>query len=148
MEKIKTLIHKYAEVIKYLISGGLTTVVSVGSYWIFADKLGVDPLIANIYSWILAVTFAFFINKLWVFESHTDSKAAFFKEMGLFYGARLASLGGEELILFLTIKLLGMNAIVAKVIAQVFVLVFNYIFSKLVIFKKKKTEETERSIDS
>ena len=140
MEKIKQLFNKYSEVIKYLISGGLTTVVSIGSYWLFADKLGVDPLIANIYSWILAVTFAFFINKLWVFESKTKTKKAFFKEMGLFYGARLASLGGEELILFLTIKLLGMNDIVAKVIAQVFVLIFNYVVSKLLIFRKKKEE--------
>ncbi len=140
MEKIKQLFNKYSEVIKYLISGGLTTVVSIGSYWLFADKLGVDPLIANIYSWILAVTFAFFINKLWVFESKTKTKKAFFKEMGLFYGARLASLGGEELILFLTIKLLGMNDIVAKVIAQVFVLIFNYVVSKPLIFRKKKEE--------
>ena len=73
MKKLKELFYKYEEIILYLIVGGLTTIVSLGSYYLLVytilnPKVAVELQIANIISWILAVTFAYFANRRDVFK--------------------------------------------------------------------------------
>lgn len=138
MEKIKQLILKlwYSEAIRYLVIGGLTTVISIVSYWLFL-QLGVHYTVANVLSWIIAVLFAYLANKLFVFQTRGVRGMALLLEILLFFGARVFSLLVEEGGLALFIETLHMNELVAKLIMQVVVIVLNYIFSKLVIFKKK-----------
>lgn len=72
--KIKELYLKYKEIINYLIFGGLTTIVSFGSYYVSARIMGIDEVVSNVISWILAVLFAYITNKLFVFESKANRK--------------------------------------------------------------------------
>ena len=140
------LYAKYREMIMYVFVGGLTTVISFAShflaYYVAFDlcKLteGISVGIAVTISWISAVTFAFFTNKSMVFRSVTTTKKGFWREFFLFYTARLASLGVEQLFMFITVTHLGFNQFWMKIAVQVVILVLNYLFSKLVIFKKKK----------
>ena len=74
------LYKKYKEVINYLIFGGLTTVVSMVSYFIFTRVFGIDEVVSSAISWFCAVTFAYITNKIWVFESKTNTVGSFFKE--------------------------------------------------------------------
>ncbi len=124
------------ETVSYIVFGVLTTVVSFVSQMLFAS-LGTPAWVNTIGSWICAVTFAYVVNKLFVFESHTDTRAAFLRELWLFFAARLASLGMELVFMFVTVDLLHFSEAICKLIAQVFILVANYIFSKLIIFKKQ-----------
>lgn len=124
------------ETISYIIFGVLTTVVSFVSQMIFAS-FGWHVTVNTVGSWVCAVLFAYVVNKLFVFESKTDSAKAFWRELGLFIGARVASLGMELVFMFVTVELLDFSEAVCKLIAQVFILVANYIFSKLFIFRKK-----------
>ena len=55
---------KYKEVLLYLFFGGLTTVISIGSYAFFDISMHMDPMIANIFSWIIAVLFAYVTNRI------------------------------------------------------------------------------------
>lgn len=138
-KKINALIVKYKEAIMYLIFGVLTTVVNFAVYiplTMISDR-AVFVLAANVAAWACAVAFAFVTNKLFVFGSKTREKKALLKELGAFVGARLFSLGVEEVILLVFVVLLNLNEIVFKLVTQVIVLVMNYIFSKLFIFKKK-----------
>lgn len=138
---IGEMIKKYREIILYIVFGGLTTIVSIGSFAWCEMALGMDPLIANVVSWVLAVTFAYITNKIWVFQAKTkDMKDAFMQMMG-FYGGRLLTLGIEELILLIFINGLGFPGILVKIAAQVIVLIANYIISKCFIFRKKKEEK-------
>ncbi len=125
------------ETVNYIIFGVLTTVVSFVSHMIFADVLGTPATVNTIGSWVCAATFAYVVNKLFVFESRTSSAKAFFRELWLFFAARLLSLGLEFVFMLVTVDLLHCNEAVCKLIAQVFILIANYIFSKLIIFKKK-----------
>lgn len=125
------------ETVNYIIFGVLTTVVSFVSHMIFADVLGTPATVNTVGSWVCAATFAYVVNKLFVFESHTNSAKAFFRELWLFFAARLLSLGLEFVFMLITVDLLHFNEAVCKLIAQVFILIANYIFSKLIIFKKK-----------
>ncbi|MDD6604148.1 MAG: GtrA family protein [Eubacteriales bacterium] len=151
INKIKKLAKKYRELITYIIFGVLTTIVSLVSFKIFDSLLGEKLyLLTNIMSWIFAVSFAYITNKLWVFESKSWQGKTVIKELLGFVGARLFSLGVEELGLWLLIDILNMGALrlsilsldingnmIAKVIMQIVVIILNYVFSKLVVFKKK-----------
>ena len=128
---------KYKEMLLYLFFGGLSFIVSIATFACFNVGLGKNELIANILSWIITVMFAFLTNRVWVFQSPTDSVQAFIKQMFVFYSGRVITLVVEEVILLVFITWLGFNSILIKVIAQVIVIVLNYVISKLVVFKER-----------
>ena len=137
-EKLKFYLHKYWDVITYLVFGVLTTVVSFAVYTPCYYYLHMSGMLSNILSWIAAVTFAFLTNKPIVFGSHDWSRKVVIPELSKFVSCRLGSGVLETLIILLTVDWLGMNAVVWKFITQVLVVILNYIASKLLIFKKKK----------
>ena len=128
---------KYKEMLLYLFFGGLSFIVSIATYACFNVGMGINELIANILSWIITVMFAFLTNRVWVFQSPTDSEQAFIKQMFVFYSGRVITLVVEEAILLVFITWLGFNSMLIKVIAQVIVIVLNYVISKLVVFKER-----------
>ena len=128
---------KNKEVLMYLLFGGLTTVVSILSFWLLTSGTGLNELIANVISWILAVLFAYVTNRTWVFQSKASGGKEIFREIISFFGGRLATLGMEELILFVFVTKLGWNSMAVKIVAQVVVIVANYVISKLFVFKKE-----------
>lgn len=152
------------EIITYIIFGVLTTAVNLVTFYIFKkifisigwegvfnkllgsagwDKAlellgsGTDYLDATVIAWTVAVIFAFVTNKLIVFESKSWKPAVAGKEFVGFIGARLFSLLVELLFMFVMVTLLKWNDFVAKFIVQVIVVILNYVFSKLLIFKNK-----------
>lgn len=143
MKKIKELFIKYKEIINYLIFGVLTTIVSLATkylllFTILDAKNGFELQIAVTVSWIVACTFAYITNRIWVFESKSKQ---ILKEAIKFYMSRLVTLGLEMLIMFIFVTLLGLNSntwvIVWTIVAQVVIIIGNYILSKLVVFKNK-----------
>lgn len=138
-EFIKKVLNR--ETISYVICGVLTTIVSMGVYWLGYDFLNMDVLIANILSWIISVSFAYVVNKIFVFQSKTRQFNEILKEVIAFFGGRVGTLLVETLILFIFVTLIGLHEMLVKLAAQFIVLVLNYVISKLFIFKDKKKEE-------
>lgn len=141
IDKIKNLYTKYHEVVNYIIAGGLTTVINWVVYIIFIS-MGIQMTICNAIAWVVSVLFAFFANKIFVFESKTDNKISLIKELVLFFGSRILS-GFVDIILpeqlckmGLDMIIFGIEGIVAKIITNIIVIILNYILSKLVVFKK------------
>ena len=124
---------KNKEIINYLIVGGLTTLVSIGTYQIarfFIESYAV----CNIISWVFAVAFAYITNRTFVFQSKTKNKI---KEFIDFIFSRVLSLLAEFTILYIMVDILNIDDRIAKVIVQFIIIVLNYIFSKLFVFKSK-----------
>ena len=139
MKKIKELYIKYKEIINYLIVGGLTTVVSMGTYYasvltFLNPENAIQLQIANIISWVAAVIFAYFTNRKYVFNSSEKNKL---KEASKFFVTRVITLVMDMLIMWLGVTILGFNDKVIKIISQVIIVISNYVFSKLFVFKKK-----------
>ncbi len=139
MKKIWDLYHKYEEIINYLIVGVLTTVVSLVSYFLCTMTFlnpnnSIELQIANIISWILAVTFAYFTNRIFVFKSKNKNKV---KEAASFVGSRIVSLLMDMAIMFIIVSVLHLNDKIGKLVSQVIVTIANYILSKLFVFKKR-----------
>ena len=126
--------EKHKEVLLYVFFGGLATVVSIGTFLLFDAVM--NELIANVLSWVITVGFAYWTNRTWVFRSEVRGKGVW-KELTTFYTGRLLTLGIEELILLVFVTILRGNTAIVKIVAQVIVLVGNYIISKLLIFRKK-----------
>lgn len=141
---------KNKSVLLYLFFGGLTTLVSILTFWlaelfirsdfnvfIFGSMYSTKVVLSNAISWICAVLFAFFTNRIWVFNSPTDSWTGFFKQMAAFFGGRFATFLLETVMLVVFVSILNFNEMLMKIIAQLVVLVSNYVISKLIVFRKR-----------
>lgn len=129
---VKELYLKFKQPFLYLVFGVLTTAISIGSFALFTEWIVLDPLVANVISWILAVLFAFVTNRRFVFESSGN----LLKEIFGFYLARIFTLLVEEAIIFVFVTLLLQNALIVKTAAQIVVIILNYVISKIFVFKK------------
>lgn len=139
MKNLINIYKKYEEIINYIIVGGCTTVVSLLSYYLSVLFLNpnnpIELQIANIISWILSVTFAYFANRKIVFKSKENNKL---KEASKFFASRLSTLGIDMLTMFVLVTIFKVNDKFSKILVQFIVLVLNYVFSKLFVFKNKK----------
>ena len=138
LQKIKKLYEKYKELINYVIVGFLTTVVALATYYICVftflnPENALELQIANVLSWIAGVAFAYFTNRKYVFNSNNPNKL---KEAAMFTLSRLVTLVLDMLIMGLGVSILKFNDKIVKLISQVVVVIGNYIFSKLFVFKK------------
>ncbi len=134
-----SIYKKYREQIAYLFFGGLTTLVNLVTYFMLTRLAGTGESLATVLGQILAITFAYVTNKIWVFESKTNSGKELLKEMASFYGCRAATFFLDLLVVTkLFIEILGYPDIPVKIIGNVVIILLNYLFSKLWIFAKKK----------
>ena len=136
LERISYYIKKYESVILYLIFGVLTTLVNFAVYNICYTKLQFPNLVSNTIAWILAVIFAFITNKIWVFKSKSFQNELVLRELITFVVSRLSTWLLETVIMFVGVDILKGYWLIAKVIASVLVVILNYVFSKLFIFRK------------
>lgn len=139
MDWLYNNIKRYEEIIAYLIVGILTTIVSLSTYYICVLTI-LDPQIAwqlqvaNLISWICAVTFAYVMSRKFVFKS---KRADWVNEATAFYSSRLATLFVDMVIMFFMVTVCGFNDKIAKLVVQVVVTIANYILSKLFVFTKR-----------
>lgn len=134
---IKELWSKYKDAIPYLFFGVLTTLVNIGLFTWFAYPLNWNYQIANVVAYFLSVVFAYVTNKLWVFNSHTNTWKSFWLEMGSFFLFRAASWVIDQGTMTIGVSLLGQSKFIVKIVANVVVVVLNYVFSKFIIFRKR-----------
>ena len=150
MGKIKKLFEKYRELIMYIFFGVLTFIVSVISFELFNRLLGSGAyMISKTLSWIVAVLFAYVVNKLWVFQSKSWKPSLVAKEAASFFAARIFSLIIALGAMWVMVRIL--NAVmpdeplfgflsvesIANICSTALEVIINYIFSKLWVFKKK-----------
>jgi len=125
------------EMLIYIFFGALTTLLNWASFLLIKRNLNQSTAFANAAAWVIAVLFAYVVNKKYVFKSHQETAGALLWEFTLFIAARLLSFVFDEAFMVITVDYLHCPDGLAKILANVIVLIMNYIASKLVIFKKK-----------
>ena len=135
--KTKALMKKNREIILYLIFGLMTTAVFYVIYITLSFSFGLYAWVSTVISQIVAITFAFITNKIFVFASRTKNKAVVLRESIFFAVARLFALGLNTTAMYVLVDLLNFNQIIIQTICQIFIIIFNYIISKWFVFKKK-----------
>ena len=145
MVKIKELCIKHREIIVYLIVGVMTTVFAWAIRFLWnivfyagtAHPLPLQTTILTIVEFIAGVSFAYPTNRKWVFRSTNPN---ILKEAAGFVSARLTTLAIQMLLNLVIINLLHVNFYVATVVIGIIVVILNYVFSKLLVFRKKSAE--------
>ena len=127
------------KIFSFIIWGLATTALNVGFFVLFRH-LGVPLTPAVILAWFLSVTFSYFANKKMVFQDKSTGFKAILKSMLLFYGSRAFSGLMDVVLMNLFVKVFGWNELISKLINEVLVSSFNFLFCFLVVFRKKKQE--------
>lgn len=141
MKKLNDLLNlynKYKEAILYLVFGGLTTLLNIVVYAVLARGLRLDTMWATGIALVVSILFAYVTNKLFVFESRKSSFVAVLREFAEFIACRLFTGALDMLIMYVTVEQLGWYDILMKIVSNIIVIVLNFIFSKLFIFRKEK----------
>lgn len=136
LEKIKYYYKKFKEQINYIVFGLFTTIVNYLVYLGLTRLLNTEVILATIIAWILAVLFAYITNKKFVFESNSFNFAQITKEIVSFFSLRIVSGIFEVVCMYIFVSVLQFNDIVIKLIINIAVIILNYIFSKLIVFRK------------
>ena len=129
------LYNKYREIIDYIIFGGLTTMVNIVAFFIFDTLLGWPYLIANAIAIVVSILFAYVTNKLFVFKTRDMTASENIVEFLKFIGFRLVSGLADMAAMWMLVDLISIDTNIAKLLTQFIVVVLNYVFSKLFIFK-------------
>jgi putative flippase GtrA len=140
---IADLFNKYREGLLYIFFGGLTTVVRWCTYALFV-WLGIELNTSNILSWIIGVSFAFVVNKWYVFRSYSVKKTVLAEELVSFFSLR-AVIGLVAIVAFWVLLDVGMNqslfgveGFIALIITSTMEIALNYLASKFIVFRKRK----------
>lgn len=136
---IVSLFDKMQEIAVYLIVGVLTTVVSWAVFYVLSFVLDSDNSILlainTVLNWSAGVAVAYPMNRSWVFHSKNPEIG---KEFIGFAASRVTTLIIEEVVMIVCVNVIGINQFISKyVIASILVIILNYVFSKLLVFKKK-----------
>jgi putative flippase GtrA len=139
LSKLKHLIEKHWDIISYLFFGVLTTLVDYVISYLCHERFGISPTVSTVIAWVAAVCFAFLTNKSWVFGSQDWSVKTVFPEFLKFAGSRAGSGLLVTLCIMVTVEILGWNFMLMKLATSVLNIVLNYIASKLLVFRDKKS---------
>ena len=120
------------ELVLYVVFGTFTFLVNVVTYFLFQIVMGINYLVSNVFAWFFSVLFAYITNRTWVFESKSPE---ILKEMSLFFGGRIFSGVVDTALMYLFIDVLVLGNTFSKIVVQIIVIVLNYVFSKLIVFK-------------
>lgn len=163
MEKLRSLLFKVfkkdtffgkivdkivtKEIFSYIFFGVMTTVVNWVVYTALVKGAGAGITVSNTLAWIAAVIFAFVTNKLWVFESKSFKPSVVSREFVSFIASRAVTgaleIFGVPLLVKLGLdqKIFGIDGAISKIIVSVAVIILNYVFSKIIVFRKKKATQ-------
>lgn len=128
--------QKIMELLRYLVIGVLTTLVGYGSFWILVYPIGMEPNTGNFISINLAIIFAFFTNKSFVFKNRSENFKQWLKAFVKFYGSRGLSIVVEMIGVWTCLSLLKFSPMVSKILIGFIVVLLNYFVSKYFVFKE------------
>lgn len=126
------------ETVLYLFFGACTTVINTIVYiWLY-EFGSISNISSNIIAWVIAVLFAFFTNKIYVFQSTDFSKDRFLYEFISFFSCRIATGLLDIIIMYISVNILVLKAPSMKIFSNIIVIALNYIASKMLIFSKRE----------
>lgn len=157
MNQIKRFLRdqysKYKEIILYGVFGVLTTAINLLAYWLLALFMGIDDapveglyykivvLSSTAIAWLVAVVFAYVTNRKYVFESTASGRKAITREIVLFFASRIATLLFDLLFMYVTVTILFLDDFIMKIVSNIFVIIGNYLLSKMMVFRQRQKRE-------
>jgi putative flippase GtrA len=133
---IKILFVKYKKLILYVFFGVATTLINLLAYAVCTRVLNIHLLISTVLSWLISVLFAYITNRKYVFNSNNKTLKSILIECISFISCRLLTGAIDVTIMYVFAGILGYNDFIIKIVSNLFVIVSNYVVSRLFIFKE------------
>lgn len=146
-ERLPAPIRKHWEKLTYLFFGGCTTLVNIVTMFLLS-RAGMNTDLANAIAWLASVLFAYFTNKLFVFENKSFALKHLLREIPSFFGARILTGLLDEAIIHLFVTRLHGNALLWKIISNVIVIILNYFASLLIFARSERKARTAKAKES
>ena len=119
------------QILKFGVVGGIAFVIDYGILFLLAKVIGLNELISAAISFIISLTFNYFLSTKWVFEAKKQTP----KEVIIFVLLSVVGLGINEVLIYLGTKKLGIDVMIVKLFATAIVMVYNFVTRKLIIEK-------------
>jgi putative flippase GtrA len=133
--------EKRNEIVMYLLFGVLTTVINILCYVFLREYLHIEYILSTTIAWLISVVFAFLTNKKYVFKSNFTELDAVIQEFFSFTFFRVVSLGMDLGIMVVLVEIIKIDDFIAKIAANIVVVIMNYIVSKYVVFRTKRVND-------
>ncbi|MFB3161105.1 GtrA family protein [Neobacillus sp. 179-J 1A1 HS] len=133
--------EKRNEIVMYLFFGVLTTVINILCYVFLREYLHIEYILSTTIAWLISVVFAFLTNKKYVFKSNFTELNAVIQEFFSFTFFRVVSLGMDLGIMVVLVEIIKIDDFIAKIAANIVVVIMNYIVSKYIVFRTKRVNE-------
>lgn len=127
--------QRLIELFLYGVFGLLAFLVNVGAFSVFSSMMHLHYLLSDALAWISATLFAFFTNKLIVFRSGGNAV----RESAMFLAARLFTLAMDMVLMLFFVGIIGVGSFAAKIVVNGVVIVTNYVMSRYIVFKGRKS---------
>lgn len=135
---IRQYAMKHKSIIAYAVFGVLTTLVNVVTYWVCSAPFDFGVVASSVIAWIVAVAFAYVTNRTWVFQSKAQTTGEIVAEAASFFAGRLATGLVDWVGMYVAVEVLHQPDVIMKALMNVIVIVLNYLFSKLIVFKDRR----------
>ncbi|MBI2629913.1 glycosyltransferase family 2 protein [Candidatus Pacearchaeota archaeon] len=122
------------EFFKFAIVGGIGTLVNVVILYLLTEKAGIYYIISAIFSFVIAMTSNFILNKIWTFEESIKSETA--KKYLQFGLVSTTALLINLIFLYLFTEIFGVYYIISQILAIGMALIINFLGNKIWIFNK------------
>lgn len=132
---------KNREVVLYLLFGFLTTVLNVVVFTGCIRLLNFGVLVSNVFAWIISVLFAYLTNRRFVFDSSASSAKDIIKECLGYFTGRIGTGVFDIIAVYIAVEILLLNDIITKIVVNILVVVFNYLISKFLVFKRENKDK-------
>ena len=128
----------FRQLLLYGICGVLTTLIDIAAYWAVTRIFGLPVVTSTVIAWLVAVFFAYWSNRKYVFQSKTSSVIGIFFEAVYFFACRIATGVLDVLIMYIFADVFGLNDVIVKTVSNIIVIILNFVASKLFIFREEK----------
>ena len=136
---IIAIMKRHRMVVLYLLFGGLTTLVNVVSYALCYEYCALSNVGSTCVAWLISVLFDFISNKLYIFESKDMGLRIILWEWYAFVLCRLLTGLIDVSIMFVAVDIFGLMPIMWKILANLIVIISNWLISKHYIFNKHRS---------
>lgn len=133
---LRTLYEKHGHILRYLIIGGLATGINIVSFYLFSNVLHLHYNVSNVLAQIPAIAFAFVGNKWIVFKTSTDGMKGLLQEAFRFVMSRLLTMLFSMVFMRVVVGLLGLVPDLGNLLNNIFMIVLNYVLSRLLVFRR------------
>ena len=117
------------QIFKFAIVGGIATIIDFVFLYVFREFCHFPVLVSNTLSFCISVIYNYIASVKWVFDVNKEKNAK--KQFVIFIIFSVIGLILNNIIMWITVDFLSIYYLLAKVIATVIVMVFNFVTRKI-----------------